>query len=260
MAALLVAMAIMAVMMSVAMPVWKQMAQREKEEELIFRGNQYVHAIALFQRKFANAAPPNIDVLVEQRFLRKKYKDPITNDDFVPVSVLPQPAGTISGTRQATARPGEVAPPPTRGAQPGGAAAGGAQPPAGRATAPRRSTGSVMAPDTRAGAASGIAGGATTGIIGVTSKSKDKSIRTYNGRTHYNEWAFVFVPTMTAPGVGAPGRGVPGTATPGPPGTFLNDLRRGRGRGANPPGGRGTPPPGGRGFTPAPGTPRGPGR
>ena len=82
MAVLLVAMSIMAVMMTVVMPVWKQTAQREKEEELVFRGKQYVHAIGLFQRKFANAYPPNIDVLVEQRFLRKKFKDPITNDDF----------------------------------------------------------------------------------------------------------------------------------------------------------------------------------
>ena len=84
MAALLVAMSIMAIMMTVVMPVWKQTAQREKEEELVFRGKQYVHAIGLFQRKFANAYPPNIDVLVDQRFLRKKFKDPITNDDFAP--------------------------------------------------------------------------------------------------------------------------------------------------------------------------------
>src|SRR5207249_3417897 len=40
MAALLVALSVMAVLMSVAMPVWKQVARREKEEELIFRGQQ----------------------------------------------------------------------------------------------------------------------------------------------------------------------------------------------------------------------------
>jgi hypothetical protein len=57
----------------------------EKEAELIFRGQQYAHAIGLFQKKFANAFPPNFDVLVEQRFLRKKFKDPITNDDFLPL-------------------------------------------------------------------------------------------------------------------------------------------------------------------------------
>ena len=41
MAALIVAMGIMAIMMTVAMPVWRQTAQREKEEELVFRGLQY---------------------------------------------------------------------------------------------------------------------------------------------------------------------------------------------------------------------------
>ena len=76
MAALLVGITIMAVMMTVAMPVWKQMVQREKEEELVFRGEQIAHSIGMFQRKFANAYPPSIDVLVEQKFLRKKYKDP----------------------------------------------------------------------------------------------------------------------------------------------------------------------------------------
>ena len=38
MAALLVAMAVMAVLMSAALPVWRHEAQREKEEELVFRG------------------------------------------------------------------------------------------------------------------------------------------------------------------------------------------------------------------------------
>src|SRR6266849_849464 len=63
MAVLLVAMSIMAIMMTVAMPVWKQIATREKEEELVFRGEQYARAIGLFQRKFANSAPPNLDIL-----------------------------------------------------------------------------------------------------------------------------------------------------------------------------------------------------
>src|SRR5919106_6721706 len=85
MAALIVAISVMAILMTAVMPVWKQSAQREKEAELVFRGQQYARAIGLFQRKFANTAPPNIDVLVDQRFLRKKYKDPITNDDFQPI-------------------------------------------------------------------------------------------------------------------------------------------------------------------------------
>ena len=81
MAALLVTMAVMAVLMSAALPVWRHEAQREKETELVWRGLQYVRAIRLFQAK-TGGLPPNIDVLLQGRFLRKKYKDPITNDDF----------------------------------------------------------------------------------------------------------------------------------------------------------------------------------
>src|SRR3954464_15019076 len=103
MAALLVAMSIMAIMLTVVMPVWKQTSRREKEEELVFRGKQYAHAIGLFQKKFANAYPPNLDVLVDQRFLRKKFKDPITNDDFV---AIPVGTGLPGSGARGTATPG----------------------------------------------------------------------------------------------------------------------------------------------------------
>ena len=120
MAALLVAMSIMAVMMTVVMPVWKQTAQREKEEELVFRGKQYVHAIGLFQRKFANAYPPNIDVLVDQRFLRKKFKDPITNDDFAPLPVgQGAPASAAGGQRRDRQRDGPSNDRPVAGSRAG---------------------------------------------------------------------------------------------------------------------------------------------
>jgi type II secretory pathway pseudopilin PulG len=184
MAALLVAMSIMAIMMTVAMPVWKQISQREKEEELVFRGEQYARAIGLFQRKFANAAPPSFDLLVEQRFLRKKYKDPITNDDFVPVMQSQNAPGTTpSGARGAATPGGQTsvsAPPSTLG--PGRGAA---------TQQPRPQPGSQSA-----------------GIMGVTSKSKDKSIRLYKGRSHYNEWQFVYTAPAGVPGAG--GGGVPG--------------------------------------------------
>jgi hypothetical protein len=92
-------------------------------------------------------------------------------------------------------------------------------------------------------------------VIGVASKSKAESIRTYQGRTHYNEWAFVFV--NNAPG----GRGgVPGQGMPGMPGGVGGQQFPGgqRGSGSFPggqqfPGGqRGSGPP--RPPRPAPGT------
>src|SRR5688572_22283001 len=154
MAVLLVAMSIMAVMMTVTMPVWKQMAQREKEQELIFRGQQYARAIGLFQRKYANTPPPSLDVLVKERFIRKKYKDPITNADFVPIPAAQAAAPTRGGG------------PPAQGAPARG------QP----------ITGGLGVTAARGG------------IIGVTSASTAQSIRIYNGATRYNQWRFVYVP------------------------------------------------------------------
>jgi len=253
MAALLVAMSVMAIMLTVAMPVWKQTGQREKEEELVFRGKQYIHAIGLFQRKFANAFPPNIDVLVDQRFLRKKFKDPITNDDFVPIPV----GGGVPGSPQ---QPGQ------RGATGFGSGSGSS----GRAGQTQPATSSTQ-PGGGRGGGPGIStqnpGQAAGGIMGVTSKSKDQSIRLYNGRGHYNEWAFVYIQMQQAAGAGAAGSATPGPAgqrgqPPGPGGT--QPGQRGAGRsGPNgptgPPGGRsGVGTFGGGGVSPIqPPTPRG---
>lgn len=230
MVALLVTLSIMAIMMTAVMPVWRQMAQREKETELVFRGEQYARAIGLFQRKTGpGALPPSIDVLVEQRYLRKKFKDPITNDDFAPVLLGAAAPGGTAGTQ-----PGLR----TGGAQPGGF---------GRITSPE------------AGTPTGA------GITGVTSKSKDKSIRIYKGRTHYNEWLFTFTPpALTAgaggtPGTGGPGqRGGRGNQGPGNPQGPPPFGGPGGGRGpGGPAGGRG---PNGPGNPNAPNIPNGPGR
>src|SRR5438477_135493 len=67
----------MAVLMTVAMPTWNHMLRREKEEELVFRGEQYARAIGAYQRRYANASPTSVDALIDQHYLRKKYKDPL---------------------------------------------------------------------------------------------------------------------------------------------------------------------------------------
>jgi type II secretory pathway pseudopilin PulG len=83
MAALLVGMAVTAVWMSAMLPTWRQQAQRQREADLIFRGEQYARAIALFAIKNNGALPTSIDDLVSQRYLRKKWKDPVTGKDFM---------------------------------------------------------------------------------------------------------------------------------------------------------------------------------
>jgi type II secretory pathway pseudopilin PulG len=187
MAVLLVGIAVMGVLMAAALPAWRTMMKREKEAELIFRGEQYARAIGLFQRKFAGAFPPSIDVLVEQKFLRRKYKDPMTPDGEFQVLYqavpVPQPGAGAPGSRPGVGGPGAVTP----GAQPAPAQPG-AQP-----------TG-----------VTGIRGG----VIGVVSKSKEKAIRLYKGRDRYNEWHFVY--TAVSQGIGAPGSTTPGMVPGGP--------------------------------------------
>src|SRR5678816_4565533 len=75
MVALLVAMSIAAIWMAAALPSWRQQAQREKEDDLIFRGEQYARAIMLYQDKNRGLPPPDLDTLISQHYLRKKWKD-----------------------------------------------------------------------------------------------------------------------------------------------------------------------------------------
>jgi type II secretory pathway pseudopilin PulG len=214
MAALLVALAVMAVMMSVALPVWRHEAQRQKEDELIWRGNQYVRGIRLYAAKNGGILPPSVDALVSGHFIRKKYKDPITNDDFDYLGAGATTPGLAPG--QGQGRPGQPGQPPTTSnGQPG---------------------------PTSTIASSGVVPG---GLSGVRSKSKDESIKVYLGRTHYNEWTFIYV--SQNPGLGVPGRGQPGAIGPnGQP------LGPGRGRGVGPDG-KPLPFPPGRGGAPGPG-------
>lgn len=81
-AVLLMSMAVAAVWMAAALPAWRHQAQREREEEGIFRGEQYARAIALFYIKNNCQLPQDVDMLVSGHYLRKKWKDPIDNDDF----------------------------------------------------------------------------------------------------------------------------------------------------------------------------------
>ncbi len=191
MVAMLVALSVMGILMGAALPAWRTWAQREKEAELIFRGEQYARAIAMYQQRYGNASPPDIDTLVNQRFLRKKYKDPMTGEDFQLVL-----AGAIPGEGGGT----------------------GQQPPANPAAGSGRGTQLTL------GGRQGGAGQTGTfqtgslgrgGIVGVVSKSQQRSFRIYNGRDSYNQWVFLGVQQSSragGPGGAAGGRGVQGGA------------------------------------------------
>jgi type II secretory pathway pseudopilin PulG len=200
MAALLVGISVMAVLMSMALPVWTTFNKREREAELIWRGQQYARAIGLFQRKYANTYPPNVDILVEQKFLRKKYKDPITSEDFL---MIPAAGG---------------------GNQPGNPQnpGGKQQPNKGFGTPPGKPQNpGVGDPAPGSGFPGGGGNQPSIGIQGVVSKSPDKSIKIYNGRTKYNEWTFIHVASTQQPGFPGGGQQAPGKE-PNPGGPSKN--------------------------------------
>ena len=245
MAALLVAMSVMAVFMTIALPVWNTQAQREKEAELVFRGEQYARAVMLYQRKFANALPPSVDVLLNDRYLRKKYKDPITGGDFQLLSGASAQAnvGAIGGNLGGASRPGgPVVARGSTGSTGGGttgSATSGSSSSFGQSSMGQSSLGNrgAAAGNTGFGLGAGVGAGpggtVPGGIMGVTSTSSGKSLRLYNGRGNYNEWTFVPVQRNLNAGAGAQGADAPG-------------LGRG-GRGSQTPGRGGDQRPGGMG-------------
>jgi type II secretory pathway pseudopilin PulG len=238
MAALLVALSVMSIMLAAALPSWRTMAQRERETELVFRGEQYVQAIELFSRR-TGGFPPSLNVLREGRFIRKLYKDPITDGDFQPVYLGQVGAGGVPAV------PGQQPPQPGRGpalfgapGQQPGSPGPGAPPLTGAPSQLPSPTGRGLAPASPFGQASTPGAGP---IIGVTSRSTAQSLRLYNGR---NEWLFVSIAATRDAGSGA-GTQTPGMSGPGRGGRGGQPPARGRGPGIAPGGlNRGGPIPG----------------
>ena len=193
--------------------------KRDREEEFIHRGLEYSRAVRKYVKKFGRY-PNTVEELENTnnvRFLRKRYKDPITGKDFkilhygdletfyastppVPAAGIPTPPPGAPIARNRTAAPPEGPRPsdaadsspagdPSDPSQPDPSATGESEPPP-----PSEQTGSDAALE-----AAGPA------VIGVTSYAKDKTIRVFNKKDHYNQWQFVYDPStdhvglMTSP-------------------------------------------------------------
>jgi type II secretory pathway pseudopilin PulG len=92
--ALLATITIIGISLGAAGKYWQNNALREKEEELLFRGDQYRRAIErhYFAIPGRPEYPESIDKLLKdertptgRRHLRQKYKDPITGENFVEI-------------------------------------------------------------------------------------------------------------------------------------------------------------------------------
>src|SRR5690242_5597419 len=86
--AILFALTLLVIALAAAAPRAAKAIQRQKEGELIRRGEQYALAIRRFYKKFGRY-PSDLDQLENTnniRFLRRKYLDPITGkDDWQPI-------------------------------------------------------------------------------------------------------------------------------------------------------------------------------
>jgi type II secretory pathway pseudopilin PulG len=154
--ALMVSITVMLIVMGAGARSWSYVMKDAREEELIFRGLQIVDAIERFQAKNGGAMPVSIDVLVQGRFLRKAYTDPMTKDGKWRL-VHQGELVAVSGQGPPLSPRGRPTPTPT------------------------------ASPSPRAG---GPTGQTLGGFIGVATRSREKGLRVFNGKKYYHEWIF----------------------------------------------------------------------
>jgi len=207
---IMLGMAMLLFALAATAPSIAQQIKREREEELIRRGTQYARAIQRFYRKFGRY-PGRLEELEgtnNQRFVRRRFKDPMTEDGEWRLIRLGEAKATPQGAFGA-GQPGTGQPKPASGGTAGSSGTSGAKP-EGPAPVPV----SQLAGSQKDGPKFGGAP-----IVGVASRSVESAIKEWNGKTHYNEWEFVYDFSMDT-GIrqgqppGAPGQ--PGK-TPQPP-------------------------------------------
>ena len=225
----IVAIALVLLALSIAAPKVARELRRERDEETVHRGNQYVRAIQLYYRRFGHY-PGSVDQLVNTnniRFLRQRYSDPATGKDefrVIPVgqnkttvkTFFGQPIGGIASTGV-----GSVANMLSTGM--GGAGATGTSGATGAASQSTPSSGlGLVTPSSGLGGSPGVASTQTaTGATGATStnsaggttdasvfsggaqpfigvglNTKGDSIVEPNGQTTYETWEFLYDPRL----------------------------------------------------------------
>jgi len=162
----------------IAVPVWQTQIQRELEEELIFRGEQYVEAVRIYQTKNPGQFPSSFEELLEERFIRRLYRDPMTEHGEWNVILLYQRGGAAgqrtAGRQQRGARQRGRTGTPQQGRPAAKQQA---------AAAPQRI---LIAPQNVLDSIENAS------IIGVVSSSDRESIRIHNEQTSYDKWLFFY--------------------------------------------------------------------
>ncbi len=169
---LLLLVTILSIGLMVAVPVWQTQIQREKEEELIFRGKQYVEAIRIYQLKHPGRFPTQLKELLDEKCIRRLYRDPMTSHGQWNLVLLQSGVGAQRPQARA-AVPSSPMPPVSRREARGQA----------QTFSPQR----VLIVAEKA-----LSSIKDAQILGVVSSSSQKSIRRYNDEESYDKWLFYY--------------------------------------------------------------------
>ena len=219
---------VLLIALTAALPSVYTQGRREKEEELIFRGNEYARAIAMFRRQFRRFPTETKDLLQTNgiRFLRREYKDPMTKNGkwrFIHADASGTPIDSRTITRPKTAKPlGDEK-----------SSLGGTSLSDSDRDKEKKEQEAATEADQEKQKSSFFGDGKQLQgafIIGVASMSNKNSIRVYNNKTRYGDWEFLGIEMGAGGMVPGQGGGIPGGAQQG-----------GRGSGFPGPGGGGFP-------------------
>ena len=185
---IVVGLVILGISMTAAVPLWQKVVQREREQELIFRGYQYMQAIELYHRKYAGAYPADVEVLVKEKFLRKAYTDPFSEDGDGEFRLLRQMSPELQqGTEEQQRALGEAAGITNLNRSQGRMRTPGQQTP-GPAGATRRQSGSQF----RSSLGRSLSDASMGGIVGVASASDEETFYKVPGKEKYKDWLFAY--------------------------------------------------------------------
>ncbi len=204
---LLLTMSVLAIAAAVAAPTVAFSIKRDREEELIHRGVEYSRAIRRFA-KSTGRYPLTLEDLNGKygiKYIRKLYKDPMTGKDFkllhtvdimaVTSANVPQNGQPVQGDGQTPQGDGDssgtIANQDQNSGTPSGLQQDGLN--TGNTLRGVASQSGSLQTASAAGSANPSANGSDLGIIfGVASTSKQKTIREFEHKNHYDQWLFFY--------------------------------------------------------------------
>jgi len=188
---------------------FKRGIQRDREVEMIHRGEQYERAVQRYYRK-NRSYPASIEQLEKAnniRYLRKKYKDPMSPDGSWKIAhdtdILSLSLKTGVGPNSTTGAGTGTSATSTTSSQPSSTDTGSSASGTNQSTDAAASTTTTTTATTTGGtgllsqgnnaAASGqVLGGGV--MVGVVSKSAAQGIHSFGDKSKYNEWFFIYDP------------------------------------------------------------------